>query len=99
MDIQQQKELYVVDYDLPATNERRQFYRYLKKVLRTCHWGKSSNSVILVGDLHTALSKLELARSLNAHPVNVYKCVLVAEHPLRQMQKIQCFHVPNEMYK
>ena len=73
MDIQQQKELYVVDYDLPATNERRQFYRYLKKV--------------------------SLARSHNAHHANVYKCVLVAEHPIRQMQKIQCFHVPNEMYK
>jgi hypothetical protein len=99
MDIQQQKELYVVDYDLPATNERRQFYRYLKKVLKTCHWGKSSNSVVLVDDLHTALSILELARAHNAHHANVYKCVLLAEHPIRQMQKIQCFHVPDEMYK
>lgn len=69
------KEVYVVDYDLPTGDRRRQFYRYLKRVLIGSNWKKSSNSVILVDNLHTALSVLELARACNAHNANVYKCV------------------------
>lgn len=69
------KEVYVVDYDLPAGNGRRQFYRYLKKVLAGCNWKKSSDSVILVDNLCAALAVLALARAWNAHHANVYKCV------------------------
>lgn len=70
-----QMKLYVVDYDLPEGSERRQFYRYLKKVLIECHWKKSSNSVILLDNLHAALAVLELARACNAYNANVYECV------------------------
>ena len=69
------KEIYIVDYDLPEGNGRRQFYRYLKRVLIECRWKKSSNSVILVDNLRTALAVLDLARVCNAHNANVYKCV------------------------
>ncbi len=71
-------EMYVVDYDLPEGSGRRQFYRYIKRILRECHWKKSSNSVILVDNPRTALAILELARACNAHHANVYQCVLLA---------------------
>ncbi len=69
------KGAYIVDYDLPEGNGRRQFYRYLKRILTGCHWKKSSDSVILVDNLRTALAVLDLARACNARNANVYKCV------------------------
>ncbi len=72
------KNMYVVDYDLPAdVHGRRQFYRYLNKVLTDCHWAKSSNSVILVDSLSAALTILQLARAFNARYANVYKATLI----------------------
>lgn len=72
------KDMYVVDYDLPVdTTGRRQFYRYLNKLLAECHWRKSSNSVILVDSLPAALTVLQLARAFNAHHANVGRAVPV----------------------
>ena len=73
-DSMKSQSLYIVDYDLPKGNKRRQFYRYLKRVLNECRWKKSSDSVILVDNLRTALAVVDLARAYNAHHANVYKC-------------------------
>jgi hypothetical protein len=70
-------DIYVVDYDLSKGNGRRQFYRYLHRILKDCCWKKSSNSVILVDSMSAALAVVELARACNAHTANVYKCVPV----------------------
>lgn len=68
--------LYVVDYDIPKNQKgRRQFYRYLNKVLEGCCWKKSSDSVILVDDRLTALQVVQVAKAFNASHVNVYKAV------------------------
>lgn len=66
---------YLVDYDLPAENGRRQFYRYLKRILKSCNWTKSSNSVILVDDLSAAYAVVKVARACNAQYANVYKVI------------------------
>ena len=70
---------YLVDYDLPAKNGRRQFYRYLKEILKGCNWRKSSNSVILVDDLSAAHAVVKVARACNAQYANVYKVIPVGE--------------------
>lgn len=68
--------VYVVDYDIPRNEPgRRQFYRYLNKILRRCNWKKSSNSVIMVDNQSAALSIMDLARRFNAHHANVYRAV------------------------
>lgn len=68
-----EKEMYLVDYDLPADEGRRQFYRYLDKILKGCHWKKSSNSVVLVDNLLAAHAILEVAKAFNARSANVYE--------------------------
>lgn len=68
------KEIYVVDYDLPCDTGRRQFYRHLKRILKCCHWKKSSQSVILVDDYFAAHDILQLARTYNGH-AHMYKAV------------------------
>lgn len=68
-----EKEMYLVDYDLPADEGRRQFYRYLDKTLKGCRWKRSSNSVILVDNLLAAHAILEVAKAFNAQYVNVYE--------------------------
>jgi len=69
------KEIYVVDYDLPQDKRRRQFYRHLNRILKDCHWKKSSQSVILVDDFTVAFDILQLARAYNARCANMYKAV------------------------
>jgi hypothetical protein len=70
-----EKGMYLVDYDLPAGNRRRQFYRYVDKILEGCCWTKSSNSVILVDNLVTAQAIAEVAKAFNACSANVYKVI------------------------
>ncbi len=67
------KEMYVVDYDLPSDKGRRQFYRHLNRILRSCHWKRSSQSVIIVDDFAAATDILQLARAYDAYHVNMYK--------------------------
>lgn len=69
------KEIYVVDYDLPKDKGRRQFYRHLNRILKDCHWKKSSQSVILVDDFTAAFDILQLARAYNARCASMYKAV------------------------
>lgn len=73
---------YLVDYDLPAENGRRQFYRYLKRILKSCNWTKSSNSVILVDDLSAAYAVVKVARACNARYANVYKVIQICHDAL-----------------
>jgi hypothetical protein len=68
--------VYVVDYDIPRNEPgRRQFYRYLIKILGRCNWKKSSNSVVMVDNQSAALSIMDLARRFNARHANVYRAV------------------------
>ena len=70
------EKVYVVDYDIPVTQPgRRQFYRYLTKILKDCRWKKSSNSVILVDNRSVAFSILQLAKAFNAQYANMYEAV------------------------
>lgn len=70
--------LYVVDYDIPRNQSgRRQFYRYLNKILDGCNWKRSSQSVILVDERLVALHIAQLAKAYNANYVNVYEAVRV----------------------
>ncbi len=69
------KEIYVIDYDLPQDKRRRQFYRHLKRILKDCHWKRSSQSVILVDDHTVAFDILQLARAYNASCASMYKAI------------------------
>lgn len=69
------KEIYVIDYDLPQDTGRRQFYRHLKRILKDCHWKKSSQSVILVDNVSAAFDILQLAKAYNARYASAYKAV------------------------
>jgi len=70
--------VYVVDYDIPRNQSgRRQFYRYLNRILDGCNWKRSSQSVILVDDRSVALHIVQLARAFNASYANVYEAVPV----------------------
>lgn len=70
--------VYVVDYDIPRNQSgRRQFYRYLNKILNGCNWKRSSQSVILVDERLVALHIVQLAKAYNANYVNVYEAVRV----------------------
>ncbi|MGD2247084.1 MAG: hypothetical protein PVF58_01675 [Candidatus Methanofastidiosia archaeon] len=70
------EKVYVVDYDIPVDQPgRRQFYRYLARILKGCTWKKSSSSVIMVDDRCVAFSILQLARACNAQYANVYEAV------------------------
>ncbi len=70
--------VYIVDYDLPRDQlGRRQFYRYLHKILDRCTWKKSSDSVIMVDDYSAAKSILQLVKAFNPVNAHVYKAVLL----------------------
>jgi hypothetical protein len=70
--------VYIVDYDLPKNQPgRRQFYRYLHRILDNTNWKKSSDSVIMVDEHSKALSILQLVKVFNPVSVHVYKAVLL----------------------
>lgn len=70
--------VYIVDYDLPKDQPgRRQFYRFLHKILDSTKWKKSSDSVIMVDDYSKAQSILQLVKAFNPVSVHVYKAVLL----------------------
>lgn len=70
--------VYIVDYDLQKNQPgRRQFYRYLHKILDGTKWKKSSDSVIMVDEYSKALSILQLVKAYNPVNVHIYKAVLL----------------------
>lgn len=80
------EDMYTVEYDFLKKSKRRQFYRYLAKILTNCHWKKSNNSV-LIDNLRAALAVQELTRAYNTY-TNVYTCVIVAANNLHNTKYI-----------
>jgi hypothetical protein len=71
-----ESERYMVDYDLPTDHPgRRQFYRYIHKILEGTTWKKSSDSVIVVDNYLTATHILQICKAFNAVHAHIYKVV------------------------
>jgi hypothetical protein len=71
-----ESERYLVDYDLPKDHPgRRQFYRYVHKILDSTKWRKSSDSVIILDDYLTATHILQVAKACNAVHAHIYKVI------------------------